>query len=107
MNKLEAEKLIREQTEKIQLYDLMSDSYTLVSTSTLQNIFPPNEAMFGTCKVQVIQEIIEDMGQSWFWAKEWQELEKEADKDIEKGNYKIAINWEQAKSHLDSLKRKL
>jgi len=44
-----------------------------------------------------------DPSQSWFWTKEWQEKEKEADKDISEGNYKEYKNMNSAVKALKKL----
>jgi AbrB family looped-hinge helix DNA binding protein len=31
--------------------------------------------------------------QGWFWTKEWQKSEKEADEDIQKGRFKAFAQW--------------
>ncbi|OIO75848.1 MAG: hypothetical protein AUJ85_01935 [Elusimicrobia bacterium CG1_02_37_114] len=43
-----------------------------------------------------------DPSQSWFWTKEWQEKEKEADKDMEENKYK---EYKDMKSAVKSLKK--
>ena len=39
-------------------------------------------------RVIITPKKIIDAGQSWFWAKEWQESEKEAEEDIKAGRVK-------------------
>lgn len=44
-----------------------------------------------------------DPGQDWFWSKEWQDKEKEAEEDIRKGHYKKFNSTGEALKHLESL----
>lgn len=44
-----------------------------------------------------------DPNQGWYWTKEWQEREKEADAEIEKGN--VSNSFETAKDGLKWLKK--
>ncbi|MBU0693241.1 MAG: AbrB/MazE/SpoVT family DNA-binding domain-containing protein [Candidatus Omnitrophica bacterium] len=41
--------------------------------------------------------------QNWFWSKEWQKKEKEAQEDFKKGCYKKFPNTNKAIEHLKSL----
>lgn len=38
--------------------------------------------------------------QSWYWTKEWQDAEKEADEDYAKGNFKTFNNIDDLLAHL-------
>ena len=42
-----------------------------------------------------------DAEQSWFWAKEWQEAEKEAEEDIKSGRVKKFKNVQELIANLD------
>lgn len=42
--------------------------------------------------------------QAWYWSKEWQEGEKEADEDLKAGRITKAMNKDEALKHLDDLK---
>jgi len=44
--------------------------------------------------------------QAWFWNKEWQEAEREAEEDLKSGRYMEVSTVEGALLHLDSLKGK-
>ncbi len=41
-------------------------------------------------KIVVRPVLVIDRSQSWFWSKEWQEKEKDADKDMEEGTVQHA-----------------
>jgi antitoxin MazE len=46
--------------------------------------------------------LVIDRSQAWFWSKQWQEMEKEADKDIKQGRVHRAKNVEELIKKLDS-----
>lgn len=48
--------------------------------------------------------VIVPKDQSWFFTKEWQESEREADKDLKTGRYTEANSLEEALLHLNKLK---
>jgi hypothetical protein len=53
-------------------------------------------------KIIIKPVLVIDRSQSWFWSKKWQEMEKEADKDIKHGRVKKAKNVEELIEKLDS-----
>jgi mRNA interferase RelE/StbE len=46
--------------------------------------------------------LVIDRSQSWFWSKEWQASEKEAEKDIEKGRVQKAGDVKELMDKLNS-----
>jgi len=46
--------------------------------------------------------LVINRSQSWFWTKEWQEMEKEADKDIKLGKIHKAKNVKELIKKLES-----
>jgi AbrB family looped-hinge helix DNA binding protein len=43
-------------------------------------------------KIVIKPVLVIDRSQSWFWSKKWQEMEKEADEDIRRGQVEKAKN---------------
>lgn len=45
-------------------------------------------------KVVIVPKAVVDREEAWFWSKEWQEMEREADEALAKGDYKEFDNVE-------------
>ena len=46
-----------------------------------------------------------DPSQAWFWTKEWQEKERDAEEDLKKGRYKEFKSVKEAVKHLRGLSK--
>ena len=53
-------------------------------------------------KIIIKPVLVIDRSQSWFWSKQWQEMEKEADEDIEQGRVQKAKDVRALMDKLDS-----
>lgn len=60
------------------------------------------EVMNGGIFIKPVVMVPKD--QSWFFTKEWQKAEREADEDLKTGRYTEAKTVDEALAHLDSLK---
>lgn len=52
-------------------------------------------------KIVIKPVLVIDRSQSWFWAKKWQQMEKEADEDIKQGKVQKAKNLKELIRKLD------
>ena len=52
-------------------------------------------------KIVIVPKRTVDAGQAWFWTKEWQEAEREAEKDLTSGKVKKFKNVEDLIKDLD------
>jgi AbrB family looped-hinge helix DNA binding protein len=55
-------------------------------------------------KIIITPVLVIDKSQAWFWTKEWQDGEREADEDIRMGRVSKAMNLDELMEHLDKLK---
>jgi AbrB family looped-hinge helix DNA binding protein len=55
-------------------------------------------------KIIITPVLVIDRSQAWFWTKEWQDGEREADEDIRMGRVSKAMNLDELMEHLDKLK---
>ena len=53
-------------------------------------------------KIIIKPVLVIDRSQAWFWSKEWQAMEKEADDDIKSGRVQKAKNVKELIEKLDS-----
>ncbi|OGW17002.1 MAG: AbrB family transcriptional regulator [Nitrospinae bacterium RIFCSPLOWO2_12_FULL_45_22] len=53
-------------------------------------------------KIIIKPVLVIDRSQAWFWSKEWQAMEKEADEDIKHGRVQKAKNVKELIAKLDS-----
>jgi len=72
------------------------------------NLQPGDEIEFevekGSAKIIPIKTIKIPRDQAWFWTEEWQQKEKEAEKDITSGNYE---EYDSVKDLLKDLHREV
>lgn len=73
----------------------ITKNFQVTLPSKLRNVFKLKEGDYLEAKVKNGAFIFKpkklvdiDPSQSWFWTKEWQEKEREADKSIKNGNVK-------------------
>ena len=55
--------------------------------------------------MKIVPTMIIDPSQAWFWTKEWQEKEKEAEEDLKKGRRKTFKNTKETIKHLAGLSK--
>jgi len=55
-------------------------------------------------KIIITPVLVIDKSQAWFWTKEWQDGEREADEDIRLGRVSKPMDLENLMKHLDGLK---
>lgn len=53
-------------------------------------------------KIIIKPVLVIDRSQAWFWSKEWQEMEREADEDIKNGRVFKADSYEELIKKLNS-----
>lgn len=55
--------------------------------------------------IELIPQISVPADQAWFWTKRWQEMEREADKEFERGEVVTHNSAEEFRSYLEELQR--